>query len=793
MDTGATDLAAAVRAGRYPSDTELTAIDEQCSAAAQHAAALSAAATRAAHHHRPRLADALKGGTGDAQVAAVTAQASRWCAHADDHELARIAVENALGELRGLRCDLDLLIEAAAPQYNAALRLGNTTAAHGILTATLAEADGMVSERGAAATGHIAAVSFSTAPAPRRPSADTSIGGSDTSRKHGKQSDDGGEVEKEDAESAEESGGSNRDVKVDAAGTNGDARPREIKTDTSLTQPGMSMTPTQVRPASGSGGGMQAGLGSGLGSAGSGGMGSGMGSGLNPGSLSSRLVPASTSPASAGSSFGSSVPSPLADAGVGFQSGLASGMGSSGGVAGPVSSPMSQQPLAPFSSQQLTVAAPQTGAAGNAAGFPPAVPGASQPAGGAGGGGFGAPGGMAGGGMMPPAGAMAAAQPLAPYSPPGAGAPAGAATGPAGGGGSGPGPAGGPGPAPGGAPAPVMAGGPGTSGAIAAAAGASEDGNPDVMTAQRVLAGLVRGSEASDMLVVWAVAVLRSPYGSQIMVANNMGGGGYLPSKVFLPTTAHLAVSDPVLPIGWATDWMGCQRPSKILVDHFARLRKLVAGVSVSAMVTTELWPESPGCGADFVPMQHREVLGMLSQAPRLDGGHRHRLAVLDQGLAQRVDALDRGGDISAWAAATLTGTVFKEAAKPDGTGSALVHAADADILQAVNDGTADAEAWAAYDRAAEQRDNGAALWPDTHAPRDNDGSGAARAAILWYQHYYRSGRMIELVRCWKARPPRLAEVVYCAITGGFGSMVISTIAAMEHHLGQQKGVGIGA
>lgn len=798
MDTGAADLAAAVRAGRYPSDADLAALDEQASAAAQHAAALGAAATRAAHHHRPRLADALKGSTGDAQVAEVTAQASRWCAHADDHELARTAVENAASELRGLRYDLDLLIEAAEPQYNAALRLGKTTAAQGILAATLAEADGMVTERSAAATGHITAVSFSTAPAPRRPSTDTSIGGgSDASRKHGKQSDDAAEAGKGDAsgEPAEESGAGKRDIKVDAAATNGDAQPREIRSDTALTQPGMPVTPTQARAASGSGGGMPSGLGSSLGPAGPGSLGSGMGSGLNPGSLSSGLGSVSTSPASAGSSFGSSMPSPLADAGAGFQSGLASGMGSSGGVAGPVSPPMSQQPLAPFSSQQPMVAAPQAGGAGNSAGVPPAVPGASQPAGVVGsGGGFGAPGGVAGGGgMVPPAGAMAAGQPLAPYSPPGAGAPAGTAMGPAGAGGPGPGPVGGSGSAPGGSPTPVMAGGSGTSAAMASAAATTEDTNPDITTAQRVLAGLVRGSEASDMLIVWAVAVLRSPYGSQIMVANNMGGGGYLPSKVFLPTTAHLAVSDPALPIGWAADWMGCQRPSKILADHFSRLCKLVAGVSVSAMVTTELWPDPPGCGGDFVAMQHRNVLGMLSQAPRLDGGHRHRLAVLDQGLAQRVGALDRGGDVSAWAAATLTGTVFKEAAKPDGTGSALVHAADADILQAVNGGTADAEVWATYDRAAEQRDNGAAMWPDTHAPRDNDGSEAARAAILWYQHYYRAGRMIELVRCWKARPPRLAEVVYCAITAGFSSQVVATLAAMEHHLGEKKGVGISA
>lgn len=74
-------------------------------------------------------------------------------------------------------------------------------------------------------------------------------------------------------------------------------------------------------------------------------------------------------------------------------------------------------------------------------------------------------------------------------------------------------------------------------------------------------------------------------------------------------------------------------------------------------------------------------------------------------------------------------------------------------------------------------------MWPDTHAPLDNDGSETARAAILWYTHYYRMGRMIELVRCWKARPPQLAEVAYCGITGGFGPVVVSRLAAMEQHL----------
>ncbi|MGV7354751.1 hypothetical protein PJM26_30085, partial [Mycobacterium kansasii] len=156
-----------------------------------------------------------------------------------------------------------------------------------------------------------------------------------------------------------------------------------------------------------------------------------------------------------------------------------------------------------------------------------------------------------GGGMMPPA-AMAA-QPLAPYSPPGAGAPGagtatpGAPTSPAGGSSAGgPGAGGGSGPGGGGPGAPPMlTGNPGSSGALSALAASSSDANPDVLTAQRVLGELAHGSEASKTLVLWAVMVLRSPVGTHIAVANNVGGGAYLPASVYLPSTVRLGVSDP--------------------------------------------------------------------------------------------------------------------------------------------------------------------------------------------------------------------------------------------------------
>ncbi|EUA04380.1 hypothetical protein I547_0955 [Mycobacterium kansasii 824] len=46
---------------------------------------------------------------------------------------------------------------------------------------------------------------------------------------------------------------------------------------------------------------------------------------------------------------------------------------------------------------------------------------------------------------------------------------------------------------------------------------------------------------------------------------------------------------------------------------------------------------------------------------------------------------------------------------------------------------------------------------------------------------------MIELIQCWKAEPPRLAEIAYCGIRAGFGATVVTTIAAMEQHLAQER------
>lgn len=387
---------------------------------------------------------------------------------------------------------------------------------------------------------------------------------------------------------------------------------------------------------------------------------------------------------------------------------------------------------------------------------------------------------------MPPP--MAGGQPLAPYSPPGAGAGGGVPatpTAPAGGGPT----QSSSGAAPAGTPA-MVAGSGGSSVASSAVAASTTDVNPDLWTAQRVLADLVRGTDRSgDVQVVWwGVSVLRTADGPSTVIASSVGGGGYVPPAVYLPLTSRLAVYDSSLPMGWGEDWMGWQSPVAILAAHHERVAETLAGVRVSAIATSEVWPRRPDCGGDFVAVQHKDILQMPGQAPILDGAHQHRLKVIDPALAQRVAALDRGGDVTAWVGAQLTAAVIRAAMEPDETGKKLATPQDAEILEAVNSGRATADRWEAYEQEVAQREGGAVALPEIHAPRDRDSSPASVDARLWYRHYYRMGRIVELVRCWRSLPVSLADVAYCGQAAGYGSVVAAMIAAIEQHLKNPHG-----
>ena len=794
-------FAAEVKAGRWPNPE---ALDQVAEAHEQQATQLRNAGEASYQFTKPHLVQVLVGEAGTAQLAAHDANVDLWDTHADLYEQSGRAVRNAAAELRGLQHDLRLLIEDNEPKYETALENSKGVAAQRILTATLSEADGMVADRAQSASKYVQAVNF-TVPLPQGPAPDpdgqASHHGNDKPP-HDKQNDPDAAGQKggdKDDESAASHAGAQpqRDVQGDVPpGTtasqadNTSASPsRDVQTDLPPACPQPlprssqmpSLSPSQLG-RSGSGGG--SGGGSGM---------SGLSSAFKPPPSMGSSMP--TSPASSMPSApsvpssSSSAASPMSSPGSSFQSGLASGMSAAGGgnSLSNMASPVSQQSVT-----QQGLSAHQVGGApafgSGPGGVPFSAPGGDAGVGGGPQGGAASGGSPAGGGtpMMPPA-AMAGGAPLAPYSAPGAG------PGTPGGGGAGTAPAAaaqssssaGSGVA---APGPVMAGGAGSTVSAPGVAAMAEI-NPDLLLAQRVLAGLVRGSERYPTLVFWAVSVLKMPMGSQVVIASNIGDGGYVPPDVFIPSTARLAVVDPVLPFGWAQRWMGCRHPAKALVDHFEHVGKRVAGVSLSALVTNEKWADTPAGVNDFLAMNHVDAMNMLAHAPVLDGGHQHRLAALDPVLAHRLSALVDGGYAPAWVSGQLTVAVIQAAQqREEVAGCKLVTADELNVLASVNRGTADEMIWKLYDQLADARHDHALVIPETHGIDDVDGSDQNRAVATLYQRYYQAGRIVEMVRWWKFNPPPVAEIAYCGIQAGFDSVVASVVSTLEMSARQRGG-----
>ncbi|VAZ69598.1 hypothetical protein LAUMK40_05761 [Mycobacterium kansasii] len=762
---------------------------------------LSDAINSSKSYYRRRFEQALTGESGDALLAAHDAAVKTWCTHEDMHAAAAEAASRALGHIKGLQGRIDNLAEAGEEEFNTAIRNRDPLAAMNVWTRYNELAETSTSEATKKATSAIRAANF-TIPLDVTNSP-TGKDGKRTGDDPSKYDDDGQPKPDAKRSGPDASGTAPGDVPSDGSrqgdatnqpyGTKTDGPPGGAEPATSMANAGRTdgssvpqtgQTPPMTQTLSGAAGGGQGG---GSGGGGGGPSMSGLGSAFKPPASMGSLMPtspASSMPSAPPAPSSSAAASPMSNAGSSFQSGLASGMSATGGgnALSNLGSPVSQQSVTQqgLPTQQVG-GAPAFGS--GSAGVPLSVPGGDA--------GFGSSSGSSSGGgtqMMPPP-AMGGAAPLAPYSAPGAGAASAAGAGSASTAPTAAGPSSGStggGPAPG----PLVAGGAGSSVSAPGVAALGEEVNPDLLLAQRVLGGLVRGCERWPAPIAWAVSVVKTPVGSQVLVASSLGGGSYLPATVFLPATARLAVVDPALPFGWAHGWMGCQKPSKILADHFEHFRKRVAGASISAMVTTELRPDRPAGVADFAGFQHIDALYLVPAAPSLDGAHQHRLTALDPVLAQRVSSIGSiDGHVSAYAAAQLTAAVMQAAGQPDPTGEPLATADEGNILASVQRGTANDMSWKLYDELAYRRYGSDLLSPDSCAPRDYDGSELYHESVVRYRHFYHVGRVIELVQLWRSGSvPPLAEIAYCGVQAGFGSVVAAMVSAIEQQIQQFRG-----
>ncbi len=768
--------------------------------------------------YRPQFEEAIVGETGTAQLEAHDQIVKQWWRAAEWYQRCETAAGWIAGEIQSARDQIDALADEGEPLYEAAIARKDSFGAQEILIRYCADAEAVVDgvcERIAQHGQHVPTTIALDNPIggngdgggsgstrspvtpdakqhtdPKPAGAGESKGpGSSTANPDSKQESPFGEHGQQSGEpdagkpDARQTGPteSNSDVNSDAAHaspSSPDGRQTEPSTATP-SSPG-SQTGIPVSPASplGSGGGMPSG--------GSGGGGAPRIPGGGLSGLGSSFKPPATPPVPASGGGGPTSPAqalsaPLTNASSSFQSGVASGMGASGAVPPAAAAPPPAQPLAPFVNHPA-VANAVPASTGFESG---AAPGAAAPAGGGSapsGGGMsgGAP--MGGGGVMPPPVAGGAA-PAAPYSAAGAGAAgiAGGATAPTAGS---PAPAGaGSAPATQPAATPMVAGGSGAATASGLASVSSM--NPDLVTARQVLEGLVKGSlEDNADLIVWAVSVLRTPAGPQTVVASSVGGGAYIPPRVFPPVTARLATADRTLPIGWAAQWMGWKSPVDIVIDHAQRFMKVAAGVRLSAIATCDLMATRPARQVveDFVTVHPRDILLSAGPAPGLDGSHHHRLTALDPGLAARIAPFNRDERKRLELAAGLTAAVIRAAMDRDETGKPLANDHDAQILDAVSRGAATAEDWQRYDEHVKVREDGGVALPSVHGPRDVDESDASRKQRSFYSHLYRVGRIVELVKCWQhAEHINVADVAYCGVAAGYAPLVMATLATLEN------------
>lgn len=304
--------------------------------------------------------------------------------------------------------------------------------------------------------------------------------------------------------------------------------------------------------------------------------------------------------------------------------------------------------------------------------------------------------------------------------------------------------------------------------------------NPDLVLAESVVADLVRGAPMS--VSEWAVSVIRTAAGPQVVVAGNVAGGSFIPQGVFLPSGARLAATDPSLPANWWLPFMGWPRPVDILLEHFDRLTQAVHGVTLAAIATTTALDRLPGhVRVPYGVVARQDVTG---RAPVLDGGHQHRLATFDPSLLGRVKALRP--DIAFNAAAGLTRAVIdaaQEATEKAGDAPPLYHADDREILDLVSKEAATQQDWAKYTAVAYEAD----VAPSTYATHSYDDQPETQREREAYWVRFRRARVMELVSCWEKMPPSLPDVVYAAIHAGFQPAQIITQAEQIQQSGGQS------
>ncbi|MGP4057833.1 hypothetical protein ACTWP6_23935 [Mycobacterium sp. 4D054] len=310
----------------------------------------------------------------------------------------------------------------------------------------------------------------------------------------------------------------------------------------------------------------------------------------------------------------------------------------------------------------------------------------------------------------------------------------------------------------------------------------------DAAAAKELAWKLQHAAQAVGYPIEWAVGVFRSPSGTETVVTSN-DGASYIPAGVYVPRSARVLATDPLVDDHFRQLWFGWADPARVLIEY-AQLRAEMGWRLVAAATTGPLTAlrdagveHPPSCTRQTNPLLQP---GQQTAAPGMDGMHEHRLAALWPDVYPRLlrvmdaDPLLQDRIVAA-ASALLMNTATTQGVAVEG---GIPNAVRQIWLTRGGDQDPSPQQWAEYDAAAKDFNTVTSIFRPGFVGQADPSETIEELAR--YRAHWMVARTAELIGGWATRPLPLPDMCYAAAAAGnvhIRDLIVESLASVEEDL----------